>query len=376
MRILFVLAYYHPYVGGAERIFKRLTEGLAARGHQVAVLTTHLPGTPHHECLNGVAIRRVATPRRGDRYFFSLLGLLPALQAALHYDVVHTTAYNGAPPAFLAARLARRPIVFTALEVLGKRWHTVAPGKLNAYLYRAFEQAVVRLPYDRLVSISQTTQGDLLRAGVPAQRSSVLPCGVDEVFVPGPPAAERPLRRHCGAQEGDFLYTYVGRPGITKGVEYLLQAAPAIQQHLPKAHLALIMADEPREQYDRLRAQAAALAGQARIHFIPPMLDRQALVAHLRDSDCVVVPSLTEGFGLSAAEACSLGLPVVATRAGSLPEVVFGQHILIEPASAPAISTAVVRAAHGDYDPYVAPRSYRWETMVAGYEALYKELLP
>jgi D-inositol-3-phosphate glycosyltransferase len=376
MRILFILAYYHPYVGGAERIFKRLAEGLAARGHAVTVLTTQLANTPRHECLNGVSIERVPTPRTADRYFFSVLGLVPALRRAGDYDLIHTTAYNGAPPAYLAARLRGKPVVFTALEVLGKRWHSVAANPLSALLYRVVEQMVVRLPYDRLVSISQTTHNDLLRAGADPQRSSVLPCGVDEPFVPGPPAAERPLRQRCGAAPGDFLYTYVGRPGITKGVEYLLHAAPAIQQQLPHAHLALIMADEPRDQYERLRALAGSLQNQARIHLVPPLLDRAALVDHLRDSNCVVVPSLTEGFGLSAAEACSLGLPVVATRAGSLPEVVFGEHILIEPGSASAISGAVVRAAHGQYDPYIAPRIYSWERMVTGYEALYKELVP
>jgi D-inositol-3-phosphate glycosyltransferase len=45
MRILFVLEYYAPHVGGAETLFQNLCEGLTARGHVVDVITSKIAGT-------------------------------------------------------------------------------------------------------------------------------------------------------------------------------------------------------------------------------------------------------------------------------------------------------------------------------------------
>lgn len=375
MRLLFVLAYYYPYVGGAERIFQRVAEGLAARGHEVTVVTTRLPGTPAREQIGGVMVERVTTPRQGDRYFFSLLSLSNVLRQAGRFDLLHTTAYNGAPPAFLAARLARRPVVFTALEVLGRRWQLVEPTPWKALAYQLFERMVVRLPYDASVSISQATHADLLGAGAKPRREAVVYCGVDAIFRPGPPDPTRPLAQVCGAEPDDFVYLYVGRPGITKGVDLLIQAAPQIQREIPQARLALLLAHEPRDQYERLRRMCAERANQARITLLPPTHDRNQLAAYLREAGCVVVPSLTEGFGLSAAEACAAGAPVVATRAGSLPEVVSGRTILVEPGDPVALAQGVARAARGEFDPPPPPRDFSWERMVGEYEAIYRSLI-
>ena len=60
-------------------------------------------------------------------------------------------------------------------------------------------------------------------------------------------------------------------------------------------------------------------------------------------SDCVVVPSLSEGFGFSAVEACAMGKPVVVSNVASLPEVVSGQYVLVEAKNPKAIAKGVVQ---------------------------------
>jgi len=54
MKVLFVLEYYSPHIGGAEVLFKNLCEGLTGKGHDVAVVTLRLPGTQAFEITNGV----------------------------------------------------------------------------------------------------------------------------------------------------------------------------------------------------------------------------------------------------------------------------------------------------------------------------------
>jgi glycosyltransferase involved in cell wall biosynthesis len=192
----------------------------------------------------------------------------------------------------------------------------------------------------------------------------VIHCGVDAAFRPAPPSGI--LRHKLGLSPEAFLVVYYGRPGLTKGVDVLLRAAPL----LPNAHLALILADEPRPQYLALRRLVADLPNVTLL----PSLPRAELIEHLLDASCVVVPSRTEGFGLTAAESCALGLPVVATTAGSLPEVVSGRHVLVEPGSPSALAEGILRVQRGEW--IETPlKTFPWKTMVAKYEQLYREVL-
>jgi D-inositol-3-phosphate glycosyltransferase len=367
MNLLFVLQYYPPYIGGLEMLFRELTRGLAARGHRVQVLTTRLKNTPARETLHGVDVIRLNVPPFADRYFFTFLGTPAATRLAASADLVHTAPYNAVPPAWLAARSARRPLLLTALEVLGKRWHTVSPPPLS-WVYRFFEWGVSRLPYDRFVAISQATLNDCLAAGMDAARGSVIYPGVDTDFTPG--ARSGTLRRALNIPPNDFLYLYFGRPGITKGVDVLLGATRTIQREHPRAHLALVLANEPRTQYARMKQLAAGLE---RVHFVKSA-PRAVLVDYLREADCVVVPSITEGFGLSAAEACAVGAPVVATTAGSLPEVVSGRHLLVPPGDEAALAQAVLTVSRGGWNDSPA-KIFSWENMVTAYEKIYQEVV-
>jgi glycosyltransferase involved in cell wall biosynthesis len=370
LRILFVLQYYYPYIGGLESLFQRLAEGLVRRGHAVRVLTTHLRQTSYHEIMNGVEIERVPVPPVADRYFFTLLSLPACLRAARRSDIVHTTPYCGAPPAFLAAKLTGRPVVFTALEVLGSRWYRVESRRIKAFLYWLLERAVTILPYERIAAISKATLEDAVRSGMDPRRTCVIYPGVDDVFRPGPTTGS--LRRLIGASKDAFVYVFYGRPGITKGVDVLLRASRSVHKAVPNAHLVLILAKEPRAQYDGLRRLAEGLEHE-RVHFIPS-LEREKLVDFLRDANCIVVPSLTEGFGLTTAEACALGVPVVATSAGSIPEIISGKHALAEPGSEASLADGIQRVSQGNWDETPTKR-FRWDTMVKAYGKLYLETI-
>jgi glycosyltransferase involved in cell wall biosynthesis len=58
-------------------------------------------------------------------------------------------------------------------------------------------------------------------------------------------------------------------------------------------------------------------------------------------ADCVIIPSLAEGFGFSAAEACAMNKPVVVSNTTSLPEVVSGKYVLVKPKNHEAIAKGI-----------------------------------
>ena len=371
MRIVFVLQYYHPYVGGLESLFRHLAEGLVRRGHTVSVITTQLRGTAPLETINGVRVERVKTPHLADRYFFILFSMAAAIRAARQSDLIHSTPYAGAIPAYFSARLSGKPVVFTALEVLGRRWFRVEANVMKAALYDLYEKLVYRLPYDRIAAISQATLEDAVALGIDVRHGRVIYCGVDEQFSRAP--GRLTLRVQLGLAAGDFIYLYYGRPGITKGVDVLLRAAPQIHAAVPNAHLVLLLSEEPRLQFEKMQRLAVSLDRDACIHFIASV-PRADLTSVLSDANCVVVPSLTEGFGLTTAEACTLGVPVVATHAGSIPEVISGRHILVEPDSSTALAEGVIRISKGEWQE-TPLKTFSWDSMVDAYEKLYQELL-
>ena len=231
-KILFVLANYYPYIGGAETLFFRLTEGLARKGHSVRVITTHLPGSPYFEIINGIEVERVWVPRIARQYLFSFFGFTSVIRRAYSYDIIHTSSNYGALLAFLVGKINRRRVVFTCNEVLGQRWLIVEGSPIKAWLFRNIENIIITLPYDKYVAISQATLKDLVKNGINSAKETVIYCGVDEIFSAQKGRSSGKLRALCGISHDDFLYGYFGRPGTTKGVEYLVRAAKLIKSKI------------------------------------------------------------------------------------------------------------------------------------------------
>jgi glycosyltransferase involved in cell wall biosynthesis len=144
----------------------------------------------------------------------------------------------------------------------------------------------------------------------------------------------------------DFIYMYYGRAGISKGLEYLIQAVPLISKDIPNSRLLLILGDEPKERRDHILEMISRLRIEKQMTLLRPV-PKDELPNHIAAADCVVVPSLSEGFGFTAAEACAMERPVVATDVASLPEVVSGKYVLVNPRSPDEIAAAIGKVYHG-----------------------------
>lgn len=372
MNILFVLEYYLPHIGGAEVLFKNLCEGLAGRGHEVAIITSKLRNTRDFEVLNGIAIHRVKVPQKGARYWFTFFSIPKALKLAKGASLIHTTTYNAAFPAWLVSKLRRKKSVITVHEVFGSKWkELVGMSRSIAKLHQFLERLIIALPFDKYVSVSGYTGSCLSRFRVDRRRLEVIHNGVDyELFNPDK-ADGKVVRRKLGLSD-KFIYMYYGRPGVSKGLEYLIQSVPLISERLPKSKLLMLLAKEPRDRYENVKKMIADLNIEDEIMLLDPV-PRDELPNYIAASDCVVVPSLSEGFGFTAAEACAMERPVVASNVASLPEVVSGKYILVEPRNPEAIAEGVKRVYEGEIEKS-EKKVFSWVECVEGYLRVYEEL--
>ena len=370
MRILFILENYLPHIGGVETIFKNLSENLAKDGHDVSILTHRLKGTKKFEVMNGVKVYR--TSCFYSRYVFSFFAVPKAISLGKNADVIHTTTYNGSLPAIISARINKKPSVITVHEILGKNWENFEMAKLSAKMHEFLEWVITRFSFSKFVAVSESTKKGLLEYNVPDGKIHVIYNGVDyEHFNPNKYGGKS-VRKKLGTEK-NFVYTFYGRPGISKGLEYLLKAVPEISSRIPNAKLMLILSKSPRRRYDLIMRMIKEMKISDRIILVEP-LSHDVLPNYLLASDCVVVPSLTEGFGYAVAENNALGIPVAASNTTSIPEMISGKYVLFEPKNPKAIAKAVVDISKGKFSSGKL-KKFTVSENIRNYLNLYKILL-
>ncbi len=365
MTILFVLENYHPRIGGVETLFKSLTEVLIAEGHTCVVITTWPGGdVPRRESAPGLKIIRIRTV---SRYLFTFFACVPVLRQLRACDLVHTTSYNAALPAYLATRCIRRKVIITFHEVWGKLWFRLPViGFISKWGHYLFEQLLLRLRFDRFIAVSEFTAMRLRESGVRAESISVIYPGIDYAEF------DRTERVTDTRDENKFTYTYYGRLGYSKGLDILLKAATEIQTQLPASRLQLILPTEPRSMYKWVNRYIDA--HDLRDHVIlRHHLPFDELKNAIRQSDCVVIPSYSEGFCFVAAETIALGVPVISSDQAALKEVIGGKYLRMHSLDSKSLVGAIMQASKGEWEEGPVKRFPLSET-VKKYLLCYMEL--
>jgi len=249
MRILIVTHYFPPEIGAPQARLSELARFWAQAGEEVTVLT----GMPNHptgvipegyrgrwqteEQLEGYRVIRswlYATPNEGVAK--KTLGHLSFMVSAvilgawrtgpLDVVVVSSPTFFSIASAWVIARLRRArlvveirdlwPAIFVELGVLTNPWLIAALEKAELTAYRVADAVVV---------VSQGFRDNLLARGVPAEKVTTIPNGVDpDRFDPAAPAREED-RRVLGGGPDDVIVLYIGAHGISHGLTEVAEAA-------------------------------------------------------------------------------------------------------------------------------------------------------
>lgn len=375
MRILHVTPTYLPAVryGGPIRSVHGLAKAQAALGHEVEVFTTNVDGpsvspVPLNEpvLIDRVKVNYFATGV-GRRLFRS-----PAMGRALAqrlagFDVVHIH-YMWVWPTTAAARAARKAGVPYVIAPRGMLVRELIRGKsrlIKTLWIALFERANI----DRAAAVHVTTANEarqLAELDFSPARVEVIGNGVD--LTPPDHSARRP-----GAS-----ILYLGRLSWEKGLDRLIPAmahAPAIE---------LVIAGDGEPAY---RASLDALAAEHGV------ADRLRFVGHVDDvrkwdligqARFLVLPSYSENFGVSVAEALSAGCPVVVSSEVGLADVVREGGAGVVADGAPEALGSAIASLYDDAPRLdamsaaalaTAEREFDWPALAARSTRLYDEII-
>jgi glycosyltransferase involved in cell wall biosynthesis len=358
MKILFICENYLPHYGGAEVVFKNLAERYVKKGHQVTILTHLIKGCEKKERINGVNVVRV--PAWHSRYLFSFTSIPQAIKLAKWADIIQTTSFNGAPPAWLAGKVTKKKVVITVHEVWAGKWQEVTGFSwFKSSIHNLLEKMIYKLPFDKYICVSQATKHNLAQLGVQDQKTVIIHNGLDYKFWNPTNFTKKDLP--------GFTYFSWGRPGPSKGFEYLIKAVPLIRREVPNARFLLMLSEIKMHQRKRelLQAQAQAVGVE-----VLPQLPYQELGNYLISANCAIIPSLAEGFGYTTVEAAALDIPVVVSDAGSLREVVSGKHQIFRSKDASDLAKKAIMASKGEF--LNKPRTiFNWDDKVDAYLEVY-----
>ncbi len=322
---------------GIGRYVQGLTVALAARaepGWRYDVSAPRELGRPAW-LPPGVGYRPVPGPRRGLHLAWTFLGRPRLEQAVGAADLVHVLHPSFPLP-------TRAPTVVSIMDLMlleHPEWYE--RGELLG-----FRRCMDRLAADDgpVITISSDVAERLHRlVGVARDRITVVHLAAgDEFRRPAEPADVERVCAGLGLQPGRFLLA-VGNLSTRKNLGTLVRSMAGVEA----AGLPLVLAGRP-------GTSSSEVDDEIRRHGVADRVRRAGFVADadlpalVQSALALVHPAVDEGFGLPPLEAMAAGTPVIAARAGSIPEVVGDAAVLVEPLDAAAWTEAVNLVAEDD----------------------------
>ncbi len=271
-----------------------------------------------------VAIR----PRNQGRdylRFFRCLKMLYDILSKGSFHLVHSHGYFADIIGMPLCKILRIPHISTS--------HGFISSDRNLKIYNFLDRSSLRF-CDKVIAVSEGIKEDLIENGINESKIIVIQNAVQNSYNPDNFFESRLNKRKLiRMNQDEYVVGYIGRLSDEKGLEYLIGAGLILKEK-GEAFKILIIGDGPkREELEKLVREKGL---EKEVIFTGFQDDVEKWLAVL---DVFALPSLTEGTPMALLEAMSLGIPVVATRVGGVPQVIENgvNGFLIEPANSRAL---------------------------------------
>jgi glycogen(starch) synthase len=387
--------------GGIAQWTREVATGLAARGHEVTVISRALDGRKRIEFLEGVWVHRIEAepisqaeadafapaPAALTAYSYALFREFERIDEHRCFDLI------SAPIADLEGLVSRRLARARVIVSLHTTYRLSLPFKPDwlsrpEYLAKHVEPTIacenqILRECSHILANSRAIVTDIETAhAVSIDRSKVeiIPHGISDLSVGVKPSA---------APDERVRLLFVGRLEERKGADALLAILPGLLGRYENLVAHIVGEDgisvgetTLRAAYQRDNANRPNILDRTIFH---GPLSRERVLDHYAACDVFVAPSKYESFGLIFIEAMCFGKPVVAYEVGGAAEIIEdGVNGLLAPAGRPeqlreciarlveddALRRKMGRNARGTYE-----RSYTTKLMIDRLEAYYRDVL-
>jgi glycosyltransferase involved in cell wall biosynthesis len=338
LRIGFFVWEYPPQiVGGLGTYAEYITREFVELGHDITVLTLNPGDLKTSEILRGVDVQRpliadasnvfpmfVADDLKrwgtnirffNDIFIYNILSSTKFLNSLIkkegyHFDLVCVHDWLSCISGLIVKNETKIPVVF---HVHSTEWGR--SGGQGSEVVSHLESATAQSA-DRIITVSNAMQDDLVRHGWPQPKIKVVWNGVDpEEYDPQRCTEEDVLRirEKYGIPKDWNMILFLGRLTWVKSVKNLVQAMPMVLEEYPKTKLVILGKGE--EQSDIVE-MANRLGIKDNIVYRFEFVPEEERILHYAASDVCVFPSVYEPFGIVSLEAMSMAKPVVVGARG------------------------------------------------------------
>lgn len=333
--------FYPPLIDGIAIQNHQLAERLAARGVDVWVITRQTePTSAGFEHIGHFRVTRI--PPGGvwkgkgwkavkPMVLFLARALVLLLSNVRRYDVVMVCGLKVLPALALVLKLIAGKRCVVQVQSPAEIWEDISADSLQkmklsrtSRLLRGCQNVrkAMLKRMDAFVAVSSEIRCELVGMGIESEKIKVIPNGVDTGrFYPVSSEEKRRLRHKLALPMDKKLFIFAGRLAASKGLFLLLEVWEELVRTRDNVYLLLVGAG--RDSFDNcepeLKAFVQAHALESTVSFTGGVRN---VHEYLQASDVFVLPSEYEGFSLALGEALACGLPAIATRVGTAPELI------------------------------------------------------
>ncbi len=312
MKVLFIIRYFHPFVGGTEKQALTLASRLVANGIDVTILTSRFTHSwQRTEYIKNVRVIRLPSPRIkviGAAVFLTCLAFY-LVRYKKCYSIIHTfqIGYTSCMSILLALVFRIPSLIKVASSGIGGDIQIAKKTPWGKLCLLMAKRAT------RIIAVSDNVKKELMEEDVPFDSIESIVNGVDlelyELY------RDKPAMRRRMKLPDKSTIVYTGRLSTEKGVDVLVRSFALLVKTQPCQ--LLIIADGP-----ELEAVARLIAEHNLDGSVMLVSNAGEVAPYLNASDLFVLPSRYEGLSNALLEAMACGLPVISTRVGGSRDII------------------------------------------------------
>lgn len=377
MKILQIVPYFFPYIGGQENYVKNLCKQLIKNGHCIDLITSNFPKSNKNENYEGIQIIRYSCIFRPLRNPITPKFFFPNLEIN-GYDVIHTHNEHS----FAAIISVLHSIVYKKPLVITCHGQLFFGNPIYDIIEKIYSRIIGKIIFSKanaIIALSTSDKKYIESFGIKPNKIHIIPNGIDPTEINAFQLSNQDIEsfKVRNSISDKFIILFVGQIIHRKGIIYLLKSIPLIVEKTDKNMLFLFVGNG--DYYHEALAQVKKLGIEKYTYFTGSVSSKE-LIAFYQASNLFILPSLSEGLPTTILEAMYFNLPVISTDIPGVRDHFSNHTILVQPCNENQIADSIINildderlakklASNGRE--YIVSL-YTWDHIVTKYENVFR----